>query len=55
MVSLKQGEPKFFELMNRKRKESITILYSSESDGTVPMKLWKHNGGIAISRCIMNN
>ena len=31
-------------------KEDITCFYSTESDGTVPMKLWKHSGGIAISR-----
>ena len=28
----------------------ITILYPVERDGTVPMKPWKHGGGMAISR-----
>ena len=26
------------------------ILYPVERDGTVPMKPWKHGGGMAISR-----
>ena len=28
----------------------ITLFYPIERDGTVPMKPWKHGGGIAISR-----
>ncbi len=28
----------------------ITSFYPIERDGTVPMKPWKHGGGIAISR-----
>ena len=31
-------------------KKDITCFHLTESDGTVPMKLWKHSGGIAISR-----
>ena len=36
--------------LRNSNKEDITCFYSTESDGTVPMKLWKHSGGIAISR-----
>ena len=38
------------EVLNWKMRKHITILNPVERDGTVPMKLWKHNRGIAISR-----
>jgi len=29
---------------------AITYLYPTESDATVPMKPWKHGGGMGISQ-----
>ncbi len=39
-----------YEVLDWKIHLRITILYPVERDGTVPMKPWKHGGGIAISR-----
>lgn len=39
-----------YEVLDWKMHLRITILYSVERDGIVPMKPWKHGGGIAISR-----
>lgn len=33
-----------------KERETITYFYPNESEGIVPMKLWKHGGGIAFSQ-----
>jgi hypothetical protein len=37
------------EVLDWKMHLRITILYPVERDGTVPMKPWKHGGGMAIS------
>ena len=39
-----------YEVLDWKMHLRITILYPVERDGIVPMKPWKHGGGIAISR-----
>lgn len=38
------------EVLDWKAQLRITVLYPVERDGIVPLKLWKHSGGIAISR-----
>lgn len=40
---------------NEERYQTITHFYSKESEGTVPMKLWKHSGGIAFSQLQLNS
>lgn len=40
---------------NEERYQTITRFYSNESEGTVPMKLWKHSGGIAFSQLQLNS
>jgi hypothetical protein len=37
------------EVLDWKTHLRITVLYPVERDGIVPMKPWKHGGGIAIS------
>lgn len=32
------------------KRQAITRLYPTESDATVPLKPWKHGGGMGISQ-----
>lgn len=40
----------YCSLLTRWRRRTISAFSGCESGGTVPMKFWKHDGGIATSR-----